>query len=116
MGQLSSAIPSTSPLPTINTTGRTAESSPSTSDPDYDIEGDSWDADLDTILCPGSKTVKIESGQMCNGKVDCPGATDEIECSCRARIDPSRLCDNVFDCPTIEDELGCPGNNLNCIS
>ena len=46
---------------------------------------------------------------MCNGKVDCPGAKDEIDCSCRTRIDSSNLCDDVFDCPSIEDELGCSG-------
>ena len=46
---------------------------------------------------------------MCNGDADCPGATDETNCSCRTRIDPSRLCDNVYGCPTGEDELACPG-------
>jgi len=84
----SAAIPSTSSIPT------------STSD------SGSWE---DTIFCPGSKTVKIEPDQMCNGKVDCPGAKDEIDCSCRTRIDSSNLCDDVFDCPSIEDELGCSG-------
>ena len=96
------------PLKINISTERTAENAPSIQD--YDTAGDVMDSDyVELILCPGSKTIEIEPGQLCNGKVDCPGATDEIDCSCRTRIDPARLCDNVFDCPSIEDELGCPG-------
>ena len=61
------------------------------------------------MFCPGSETKKIDPNAMCNGDADCPGATDETNCSCRTRIDPSRLCDNVYGCPTGEDELACPG-------
>jgi hypothetical protein len=53
-------------------------------------------------------TVGIKPHEMCNGKVNCPGTTDKIECSCLIRINPSQLCDVVYDCPSIEDELGCP--------
>jgi len=79
-----------------------------------DLGDYSTDPEIDTILCPGSMTIRIEPAEICNGKVDCPGATDEKDCSCRARIDPSKLCDDVFDCPSIEDELGCPGKPSIC--
>ena len=91
-------------------TVRTVDNVPSIEDIAGDVAGDVVDTDyVELILCPGSKTVEIEPGQLCNGKVDCPRATDEIGCSCRTRIDPARLCDNVFDCPDLVDELGCLG-------
>ena len=77
---------------------------------DYDLnEGDVVDVTAEKFYCPGSPTKEIDVRKLCDGKVDCPGATDEIGCSCRTRIDPLNICDNVFDCPGLEDESGCLG-------
>lgn len=67
--------------------------------------------------CPGSPQTLIFSEQMCDGKVQCPEATDETDCSCRNRMDPSKICDGIFDCPSLDDETSCRGCNasqFNC--
>ena len=58
--------------------------------------------------CPSSDKL-IPISQFCDNIVQCPGATDEIECTCRSKIDPAKICDGIFDCPTHEDEIGCQG-------
>ncbi|XP_043269435.1 serine protease nudel [Venturia canescens] len=62
----------------------------------------------------GSRCVPRES--WCNVKVDCPDASDESRCSCRARVNKDRICDGYFDCPRGEDELGCFGCAINSFS
>jgi hypothetical protein len=52
----------------------------------------------------------IFSDQICDGKVQCPEATDETNCSCRNRMHPSKICDGIFDCPFLDDETSCRGN------
>ncbi|GJQ72842.1 hypothetical protein Trydic_g1491 [Trypoxylus dichotomus] len=65
--------------------------------------------------CPISEVSCVESHkcirqtQVCDTRVDCPDASDEVFCSCVDRIMEDRLCDGYFDCPNGEDELGCFG-------
>ena len=58
--------------------------------------------------CPSSEKW-IGFDQLCDGIVQCPEATDEINCTCVDKIGPSKVCDGVFDCPNLEDEIGCRG-------
>jgi len=62
--------------------------------------------------CPRTPEKLIPTDFFCNQKVDCPFATDEIDCSCRSRLESSKLCDGIFDCPDGEDEAGCGGTLL----
>ncbi|CAH1777885.1 unnamed protein product [Owenia fusiformis] len=69
--------------------------------------------------CPGS-TICISFNKICDREIDCPGATDEMGCLCRADefvcdngrcVSPSSVCDCVDDCNNAEDEANC-GNDL----
>ncbi|XP_066591634.1 serine protease nudel [Prorops nasuta] len=51
----------------------------------------------------------VYKSKWCDGKVDCPDASDETSCSCKDRLTKERICDGYFDCPRGEDELGCHG-------
>lgn len=62
----------------------------------------------DGFVCTSGECVSQSS--VCNNKVECRDASDEISCSCVNRIDEDRKCDGYFDCPYGEDELGCAGN------
>lgn len=65
-----------------------------------------------THKCPETPEKMIFPEQICDGKVDCPRATDETNCSCKSRLGASRICDGVFDCPSLDDEMGCRGRHL----
>lgn len=54
----------------------------------------------------------ISQNQICDTRVDCPDASDEMFCSCAERIMEDRLCDGYLDCPNGEDEMGCFGIRL----
>ena len=62
----------------------------------------------DLVPCPQSSR-NITRREICDGIVQCPGAADEVNCTCRQRVNPARLCDGVPDCPSMEDEVGCNG-------
>lgn len=74
-----------------------------------DEESIDLDASEPDFPCPETPNVKIYPGQLCNGEVDCPRATDERNCTCEKRIHRSRICDGVIDCPSMQDEIGCRG-------
>ena len=63
--------------------------------------------------CPDSPTIKIENKKFCDSKIDCPGGSDEANCTCRqllSNVNASKICNSVIDCPDRTDETGCGGN------
>nr|AID60334.1 ovarian serine protease [Nilaparvata lugens] len=71
--------------------------------------------DYGQINCLDGDCVAVSA--VCDGRVDCSDASDEMSCPCRKRVDKSRLCDKYFDCPNGEDELGCghcPKDSFSC--
>lgn len=72
-------------------------------------DNETEDATVLLQTCPGSdKSIPVE--QFCDGQVQCPGATDETNCTCINKIDDRKKCDGVFDCPDLEDETTCKGS------
>lgn len=49
--------------------------------------------------------------QKCDSIPDCPRATDEVGCPCRARLQSKFICDGIMDCQDYTDELGCGGKS-----
>uniref|UniRef100_A0A336MDC0 CSON014457 protein n=1 Tax=Culicoides sonorensis TaxID=179676 RepID=A0A336MDC0_CULSO len=61
-----------------------------------------------TMACAGSGEC-IEISKWCDSRINCMDASDEVACSCKARLPAIRICDGVIDCPLGDDELGCNG-------
>ncbi|XP_063702432.1 serine protease nudel [Culicoides brevitarsis] len=61
-----------------------------------------------TIACAGTGQC-IETSKWCDSRINCLDSSDEVACSCKARLPFNRICDGVTDCPMGDDELGCNG-------
>jgi hypothetical protein len=104
-----STTESTAVLNATTTTTKTAEEPASIDNGDL-IDSLVVELQDPTHPCPGFPDTLIFSDQICDGKVQCPEATDETNCSCRNRMHPSKICDGIFDCPFLDDETSCRGN------